>query len=142
MVKSSKREKEAPMNTENEKIVTAFCQSLLGADMAKVVTYLSEDVVYHNIPWAPVTGHAGVRQVLDPFIHGANCAITRMDIKHTTSAGNVVMNERMETWVKGNVKLELPVAGVFELRDGKIIHWRDYFDSATVAPLMEAIQRS
>ena len=130
------------MSTENEKIVTEFCQSLLGADMAKVVTYLSADVLYHNIPWEPVTGHAGVRQVLDPFIHGANCAITRMDIKNTTSSGNVVMNERVETWVKGSVRLELPVVGAFELKDGKITKWRDYFDSATIAPLMEAIQRS
>ena len=130
------------MSTENEKIVTEFCQSLLGADMAKVVTYLSADVLYHNIPWEPVTGHAGVRQVLDPFIHGANCAITRMDIKNTTSCGNVVMNERVETWVKGSVRLELPVVGAFELKDGKITKWRDYFDSATIAPLMEAIQQS
>ena len=128
------------MSTENEKIVTEMCQSLRSADMAKVISYLSEDVVYHNIPWAPVTGHASVRQILDPFVHGANCALERMDIKHTTSAGNVVMNERLETWVKGNVRLELPVLGVFEVNKGKITHWRDYFDAASVAPLMEAIQ--
>ncbi len=128
------------MSTENEKIVTDMCQSLRSADMTKVVSYLSEDVVYHNIPWAPVTGHAGVRQVLDPFVHGANCALERMDIKHTTSAGNVVMNERLETWAKGSVRLELPVLGVFEVNKGKITHWRDYFDAASVAPLMEAIQ--
>jgi limonene-1,2-epoxide hydrolase len=46
------------MSAENEKIVTDMCQSLRSADMTKVVSYLSEDVVYHNIPWAPVTGHA------------------------------------------------------------------------------------
>jgi len=128
------------MSTENEKIVTDMCQSLRSADMTKVVSYLSEDVAYHNIPWAPVTGHAGVRQVLDPFVHGANCALERLDIKHTTSAGNVVMNERLETWAKGSVRLELPVLGVFEVNKGKITHWRDYFDAASVAPLMEVIQ--
>jgi limonene-1,2-epoxide hydrolase len=128
------------MSTENEQIVTDMCQSLRSADMTKVISYLSEDVVYHNIPWAPVTGHAGVRQVLDPFVHGANCALVRMDIKHTTSAGNVVMNERLETWAKGSVRLELPVVGVFEVNKGKITHWRDYFDAASVAPLTEAIQ--
>jgi limonene-1,2-epoxide hydrolase len=81
-----------------------------------------------------------VREVLDPFVHGANCALVRMDIKHTTSTGNVVMNERLETWQKGSVRLELPVAGVFEVKNGKITHWRDYFDAATVTPLMEVIQ--
>jgi limonene-1,2-epoxide hydrolase len=131
------------MSAENEKKVTDFCNSWLNADMAKSVQYLSEDVVYHNIPWEPVTGPAAVRQILDPFIHGANCALARMDIKHSTSSGNIVMNERVETWVKGNVKVELPVVGMFEFNDaGKICRWHDYFDSGTVAPLMEAIRRS
>jgi limonene-1,2-epoxide hydrolase len=105
------------------------------------VAYLSEDVVYHNIPWQPVTGHAGVRQVLDPFVHGPNCALQKMDIKNTTSSGNTVMNERLETWVKGSMRLELPVVGVFELKNGKITHWRDYFDADTAKPLMEAVQK-
>ncbi|MCS6924313.1 MAG: nuclear transport factor 2 family protein [Candidatus Binatia bacterium] len=130
------------MNAENERIVTAFCRSLLDADMAKTVEYLAEDVHYHNIPWKPVTGRAAVRQLLDPLVHGANCAITKMDIKHTASCGNVVMNERVETWVKGSVKIDLPVFGVFELENGKITHWRDYFDSGTIQPLMDALKNA
>ncbi len=129
------------MSVENEKLVTEFCLSLQSADMGKVVTYLSEDVVYHNIPWQPVTGHAGVRQVLGPFIEGPGRASVKMDIKHTTSSGNTVMNERLETWTKGSTRLELPVLGVFELKNGKITQWRDYFDAKTVAPLMEAVQK-
>ena len=129
------------MSAENEKLVTDFCLSLQDADMGKLVAYLSEDVVYHNIPWQPVTGHAGVRQVLGPFIEGPNRASVKMDIKHTTSSGNTVMNERLETWTKGSVRLELPVLGVFELQNGKIRQWRDYFDAKSVAPLMEAVQK-
>lgn len=130
------------MSTENEKIVTEFCKSLLAADMAKTVEYLTEDVYYHNIPWKPVTGRAAVRQLLDPLVHGANCAITNMDIKHTASSGNVVMNERVETWIKGRVKIDLPVFGVFELKNGKITQWRDYFDSGAIKPQMETLQNS
>jgi len=129
------------MSVENEKLVSEFCLSLQSADMGKVVAYLSEDVVYHNIPWQPVTGHAGVRQVLGPFIEGPSRASVKMDIKHTTSSGNTVMNERLETWTKGSTRLELPVLGVFELTNGKITQWRDYFDAKTVAPLMEAVQK-
>src|ERR1041385_3981208 len=46
-----KKRRRKSMSTENEKLVTEFCLSLQGADMGKVVAYLSEDVVYHNIPW-------------------------------------------------------------------------------------------
>ncbi len=129
------------MSAANEKLVTDFCLSLESGDMAKVVAYLAEDVVYHNIPWQPVNGHAGVRQVLGPFIEGPRRASVKMNILHTTSSGDTVMNERLEAWSKGSVRLDLPVIGVFELKNGKITHWRDYFDAKTAAPLMDAIEK-
>ena len=106
--------------------------------MSKVVSYLSDDVLYHNMPWDPVTGHAGVHKVLDPFINTKS--LQKMEIKHTSSAGNVVTNERLETWAKGNVRVLLPVLGVFTITAGKITKWCDYFDSGTIAPLMEAVK--
>ena len=126
------------MSAENEQLVTEFCHALGGGDMGKVVSYLSADVLYHNMPWAPVTGHAGVREVLDPFV-GANL-LQKMEITHTASSGDVVTNERLETWVKGDIRVLLPVLGVFTLTDGKITIWCDYFDSGTIAPLMAALQ--
>ena len=69
------------MTTDNATLVTRFCQSLLDADMAQTCRYLTADVLYHNMPWAPVTGHAAVRQVLDPLVHGANCALREMAIE-------------------------------------------------------------
>ena len=129
------------MSAANEKTVTDFCNSLLSRDMNKLVSYLSEDVFYHNMPWQPVNGHAGVREVLTPFVEGKNVALAKMDIKNTSSAGDVVMNERIETWVSGQVKVELPVVGVFTFNDkGKIFRWCDYFDAKTMAPLMEAMK--
>ncbi len=32
----------------------------------------------------------------------------------------------------GDKNLALPVMGVFEIQDGKIAAWRDYFDLATL----------
>ena len=129
------------MSTANEQTVTEFCNALLGRDMNKLVSYLTEDVYYHNIPWQPVTGHEGVRKMLTPFVEGPKCSLNKMDIKNTSSAGNVVMNERIEHWQAGTVKVELPVVGVFTFDDkGKIARWCDYFDAKTAAPLMEAMQ--
>ena len=51
------------MSIDNEQLVTAFCMSFQSGDMAKVVSYLADHVLYHNIPWKPVTGHEGVRKV-------------------------------------------------------------------------------
>ena len=126
------------MSATNEKTVTDFCNSLLGRDMNKLVSYLSEDVFYHNMPWQPVNGHAGVRQVLTAFVEGPKISLEKMEIKHTSSAGDVVMNERLEHWAAGSVKVQLPVLGVFTFNDkGKISRWCDYFDAKTIAPMMK-----
>ena len=39
-----------------------------------------------------------------------------------------MLTERVDIFVLPNVTIELPVMGTFEVRDGKIAKWRDYFD--------------
>ena len=114
------------MSAENEKLVTDFCVSWSRRNVDEVLSYLTDDCFYHNIPMEPCVGKAAVRAFVEPFLKNAESAI--FEIKHTTSAGNVVMNERVDRFVMGPKKIELPVAGVFEVRDGKIAAWRDYFD--------------
>lgn len=128
------------MTDQTARLVTEFCNSLLLGDMAKTCSYLSPEVVYHNMPWMPVVGHAEVRKILDPLVHGPGNALRRMDISHTVSDGVTVMNARLETWVRGGVHIDLPVAGVFTVRNGLITHWSDYFDAATVQPLMDTLR--
>jgi limonene-1,2-epoxide hydrolase len=79
--------------------------------MAETVKYLSEDIVYHNLPWDPVTGHGAVRKVLDPSADGPDCALKKMDIQECAATGNIVMNALRELWERGGVSVLLPVAG-------------------------------
>lgn len=127
------------MNQANADLVTRFCASLRAADMAASCSYLAPDVYYHNMPWAPVVGHAEVRKVLDPLVHGANCALREMRIEHTLADGDVVMNARLETWERQGVRVELPVAGLFVVENGLITRWIDYWDLATIAPLLATL---
>ena len=127
------------MPGSNAEIVTRFCHSLRAGDMAACCQFLAPDVYYHNMPWAPVVGHAEVRKVLDPLVHGANCALREMRIEHTLADGEIVMNARVETWARKGVRVELPVAGVFEVRGGCIVRWLDYWDLATIAPLLATL---
>ena len=127
------------MSDTNIRIVTELCNSLLAGDMAETVKFLSDDVVYHNLPWEPVTGHAAVRKVLDPFVDGPDCAVKKMDIHHSAATGDVVMNARSELWEHAGVSVVLPVAGVFTVRDGLITQWDDYWDLATMQPLLDTL---
>jgi limonene-1,2-epoxide hydrolase len=42
-----------------------------------------------------------------------------------------VIAERVDHTRAGNKTVDLPCVGVFEIRDGKIACWRDYFDLET-----------
>ena len=52
-------------------------------------------------------------------------------VHHMVSDGDLVFTERTDRFVTGGKTIELPVAGIFEIRDGKIVAWRDYFDMQT-----------
>jgi limonene-1,2-epoxide hydrolase len=49
-------------------------------------------------------------------------------VRNIVADGDVVLTERVDVFVLPNGKVELPVMGTFEVRDGKIAAWRDYFD--------------
>jgi limonene-1,2-epoxide hydrolase len=49
----------------------------------------------------------------------------------TASAGDLVFNERIDSFVVNGRPIAVPIAGAFELAGGKIKAWRDYFDRAT-----------
>ncbi len=63
-----------------------------------------------------------------------------LDVLNVVADGSIVMAERIDRFRWQGKKLDLPVCGVFEVRDGKIVNFRDYFDlpswqDATGAPL-------
>jgi len=47
-----------------------------------------------------------------------------------------VIAERVDRTKAGHKAVDLPCTGVFELENGKIKVWRDYFDLATYARAM------
>lgn len=107
-------------------IVRAFCDSWAAGDLDATMGYFTDDAVYHNIPVAPVSGTAAIRETIAGFTGGVKQVTFR--ILHIAAAGDVVLTERIDVFDFGSSKIELPVSGTFELRDGKIAAWRDYFD--------------
>ena len=112
-----------------ETVVRDFCAAWSRRDIAELLGYFTDDAVYHNIPLAPVSGKDGIREVLNLFVPPAETIAFEM--LHLAARGNVVFTERVDRFSMGGKAIELPVAGVFEVRDGKIAAWRDYFDFAT-----------
>ncbi len=115
------------MSAENEKIVADFCQAWSRMKLDEILGFMSDDAVYHNIPMEPAKGKAAIRALVEGFLKMAEAIEFR--VLHAASAGAVVMNERVDSFVyKGGKKGSIPVVGVFEVNGGKITAWRDYFD--------------
>ncbi len=112
-----------------EVVVREFCASWSRRDVEAILDWFAPDAVYHNIPLAPARGHAGIRAVLEMFVPPASKI--EFEITAIASRGNVVFTERVDRFTVGDREIALPVAGVFEIRDGKIAAWRDYFDMAS-----------
>jgi limonene-1,2-epoxide hydrolase len=115
----------------NEGIIRAFIEAWSRLDPVELAGYFAEDGVYHNMPTGPVAGRANVEKFIRGFT--ASWTETTWDVIHIVSSGDVVIAERLDRTRAGAKGADLPCVGVFELEDGKIKIWRDYFDLATYA---------
>jgi limonene-1,2-epoxide hydrolase len=114
----------------NEQIVVDFCNAWEKMDLDLVMSFFSDDIVYHNIPMAPAEGTKAVRELINGFLSQA--AASNWQIRSIAAAGDTVLTERVDKFeLKDGKIIELPVMGTFELRAGKIARWRDYFDLQT-----------
>jgi limonene-1,2-epoxide hydrolase len=118
-----------------ESTVRSFCAAWSRRSIDELLGWFTEDAVYHNIPVPPVSGLDGIREVLHMFVPPASSI--EFEVINIASRGNVVFTERVDRFTIGGNRIALPVAGVFEIRDGKIAAWRDYFDMATFQRAME-----
>ncbi len=109
-----------------EQTVTTFIRALEHKDLDAALALVTDDVEYDNVPMGKRFGPAAIREGLEPFF--APCTAIDWVILHQVASGDVVMNERLDRFEIGGRWIELPVAGLFVLRDGRIALWRDYFD--------------
>jgi limonene-1,2-epoxide hydrolase len=116
---------------DNEKVIREFIEAWSRLDPEELGSYFTEDGVYHNMPTGPVGGRENVKKMIAGFI--GSWTETQWDILHLVSAGDVVIAERLDRTKAGEKAVDLPCAGVFEMENGKIKVWRDYFDLGTYA---------
>jgi limonene-1,2-epoxide hydrolase len=118
-----------------DQIVRSMIEACSRRDVEDALSYFHTDAIYHNIPIAPVQGLDAIRGMLGEFLNAATSVDWK--IHHMLSDGNgLVMNERTDCFDLPAGKLKLPVMGVFEVRDGKIAAWRDYFDMGPLKGFM------
>ena len=117
------------MANDNEtpiEVVRRFCAVWSNVNPDEIAEFFTDDAVYHNIPMAPLTGRDAIKTFIAGFAGGAKQIDFR--VNNIVADGDVVLTERVDVFELPNGKVELPVMGTFEVKDGKIAAWRDYFD--------------
>jgi limonene-1,2-epoxide hydrolase len=107
-------------------LVRRFCAAWSDGDIDALMGYFADDAVYHNIPIDPVTGRDAIRSTISGFTQGVDKIEFR--VHNIAADGTTVLTERVDVFHLPGNTVELPVMGTFEVRDGKIAAWRDYFD--------------
>jgi limonene-1,2-epoxide hydrolase len=117
-----------------ERIVRDLCATFAQHEAEAFRPFFTDDVVYHNIPMDPAVGIDATIAFIEGFF--AMCQSLVIETVHLAVRDNIVLTERIDTFTVGEKVAALPVMGTFEIRDGKISAWRDYFDLAQITAML------
>jgi limonene-1,2-epoxide hydrolase len=117
-------------------IVRAFVAALERKDIDAAMVLVASNCEYDNVPMSTTFGPDAIRAGLAPFLAAATEVewVTHRDAQ----TGPFVFNERTDRFQFAHGWVEIPVTGVWEVHEGLITLWRDYFDLATFTKQMPA----
>jgi limonene-1,2-epoxide hydrolase len=113
----------------NLETVLAFLEAIHRNDQREILGFFTEDAVFHNIPMEPARGHEAIWSIL-ALVHETAEEIDWRLHSIAEAADGKVLTERTDRYRLNGTWVEFPLMGIFELRDGRICAWRDYFDLA------------
>ena len=113
-------------SVENVALIRRFIEACVRADPEEFASYFTDDATWWNTPWKPVCGRDAIRETL----RGGAKRMTALpwEIRHILADDDLVMVERIDNFLVGQTRVSVPCMGVFELKEGKIAAWRDYWD--------------
>jgi limonene-1,2-epoxide hydrolase len=109
-------------------VVREFLAALERSDVEVALSLLDPEATYQNVPFPPARGRAAVEQQL----RGLERWFSGFAVIHHTIAanGSIVLTERTDILSIGSIDVSIWVCGTFEVRNGRIVLWRDRFDFA------------
>ena len=108
-------------------VVERFLELLRLGDVDGAVELLAVDVEYKNVGLPTVRGRERTRRLFQATLGRAGAGFEVY--VHTISAdGPTVLTERTDVLKLGRLRIQFWVCGRFDVHDGQIVLWRDYFD--------------
>lgn len=108
-------------------ITTAYLDALARDDIDAAMANLDDDIVYTNVSLPTVHGKRKVAKIFGGMARSRRAGFNYRMI-NVSADGPVVLTERIDEISVGRVAVQFWVCGRFEIADGRIVVWRDYFD--------------
>jgi len=105
-------------------------------DTRFIVDHFTDDAVYHAIPLRPISGKAALEAWVATF---EDVPPGRLAIRNQVVGDDVVMNERTDRITIEGTEVTLPICAVFEIEEGRVKAWREYFDLAALRVSLRTI---
>jgi limonene-1,2-epoxide hydrolase len=110
---------------DNAHTVEVLLSSLQAADADGAGAVLDDNLVYQNVGLPTIRGRARAMKLFRAMEGRAGFEVKTHRIAVN---GSSVLTERTDVLIFGPVRLQFWVCGVFEVHNGRITLWRDYFD--------------
>ncbi len=115
----------APASSDNARIVRDFLFALADEDFDTVESLAAPELLWQNVGLPAIRGRARITKLLRRGQGRMGFAVT---IHRIAQDGSTVLTERTDAVIFGPVRLQFWACGTFEVHDGQITLWRDYFD--------------
>jgi limonene-1,2-epoxide hydrolase len=109
-----------------EEVVRAELDAWARLDIEAIMSHLTTDIVWENVPMGPWTGYEEVRS--ESTHHLGQMESFEAEILNLATSGDVVLTERIDHFGFGGEVVHLRIMGAHEVTGNKIRAWRDYFD--------------
>jgi len=113
------------LQSDNARTVENFLTALQNQDIDAAGAVLDDNLVYQNVGFPTIRGRARAIKLFRSMEGRAGFEVKTHRIAVN---GSTVLTERTDAMVFGRLRLQFWVCGVFEVTDGRITLWRDYFD--------------
>lgn len=119
------------MSSENVKLVRRAAKALNGGDVEFLVASTTEDVVFiaaRSAVEGPYMGHDGIRRWVTDNAESFELFRTQLDDVRDLG-GRVLAIGTIRIRGRGaGIETDVPFAGVFTIRDGRVSKWEDFRD--------------
>jgi limonene-1,2-epoxide hydrolase len=132
------------MGAEQEEVLHKFLVHEHEQDSDSMADMMTDDVVWQtNVPsWRPLTGRETSRAELSRQSKMATWGLDGTQVLNIASNDRVVFAERVTVFETMAKRVTLRVIAVFEVEDGKIAAWREYYDRVALASNSVSTQTS